>query len=280
MTGEEEDKIEEIKSKHVKIGLNQDMLIKFNKLYINKSNANEIQGPAPYSSSNLQYVSSGLKTARPKKTTKLMPSKKYLADFSQIKILLKTSQEYEEVKYVHSQVTLSKDIFEDRDSDCHETLSNLTKMPSLCDSQPTKPTSKNVSTASNQKKLVGAKVFQTDLKEEKEETTCSKKNASMTETANLKEGYETPRSNLSKVNNGNSESPAEFKEVNQELSSSVKEEIEDEINFEVIMHILFEESRHLSKKPQPNKVIRISIADVKLAEFLEKNPKQIRGCRI
>lgn len=72
----------------------------------------------------------------------------------------------------------------------------------------------------------------------------------------------------------------ELKGTDKEVERCLKEEIEDDINFEVIMHILFEESRHLSKKSQPNKVIRISIADVKLAEFLEKNPTQIRGCRI
>lgn len=65
------------------------------------------------------------------------------------------------------------------------------------------------------------------------------------------------------------------------LDSSFKEEtIWDEANIQIVMHTIFMDNRHLFKKALTNKIIKIEIGSKKLAENLENNEAQIRGCRI
>jgi hypothetical protein len=65
------------------------------------------------------------------------------------------------------------------------------------------------------------------------------------------------------------------------LDSSFKEEtIYDESDIQIIMHTIFMDNRHLFKKALPNKIIKIDIASKRLADVLENNETQIRGCRI
>ena len=154
------------------------------------------------------------------------------------------------------------------------------------ENQPSKESQKSNNTPSRSSRDVATDV--SEAKVEKEETKelpkvepCKEttKNLS-TQGTNNKDGFETPRSNLSKHDTNNIESPMQFKDTDNQLDTSLKEEIEDYADIEVIMYILFEESRHLFKKSQADKVIKINIADLKLAEFLETSKTEIRGCRI
>ena len=51
----------------------------------------------------------------------------------------------------------------------------------------------------------------------------------------------------------------------------------DEWGLQVVMQSIFLENKHLFKKSQSNRIIKIDISSRKLAEYLEKSSAQIRG---
>ena len=62
---------------------------------------------------------------------------------------------------------------------------------------------------------------------------------------------------------------------------SLKEEVLlDETSILVIMQSIFDKDKHLFRKTQANKIIKLDIQSKKLAEFLENNSIKLRGCRI
>ena len=256
--------------------------MKFDKETMNKGGANDLatQGGLMgyYSTASLinnATNTSALKTAKPKKTTRLKPSKIYLAEMQPIKVLVKLTQDGIEIGYAKSQITLSRDVINNIKGS--ENLSKSLKMANTSENQVSKDAQKSSNTPNRCPR--GLVAEPTESKADREEVKTVTKSESVKESAVSKDGYETPRSSTSKNNNTQLESPLQLKGTENQLDTSLKEDIDD-LNIEVIMHILFEESRHLFKKTQANKVIRINIADSKLTEFLENNTAEIRGCRI
>ena len=99
------------------VGLNQDLLMKFDQQNMQKASGSDLHNPGSmisyYQTASMIYNNTNtniLKTTRPKKTTRLMPSKKYLSEMLPIKVLVKLNEDDRELRYVQSQVTLSKDI--------------------------------------------------------------------------------------------------------------------------------------------------------------------------
>ena len=91
--------------------------MKFDQQNMQKASGSDLHNPGSmisyYQTASMIYNNTNtniLKTTRPKKTTRLMPSKKYLSEMLPIKVLVKLNEDDRELRYVQSQVTLSKDI--------------------------------------------------------------------------------------------------------------------------------------------------------------------------
>lgn len=263
-------------------GLNQDMLMKFDQQNNQKLATGEnTSGNTGYyttaSMINSSANPSSLKTAKAKKTTtRVMPSKKYLAEMTPIKILIELNQDDRNLRHIRSQVTLTKDDIKNIKE--LENLSKSFKMAISSENQVTKEPQKSTNTPVRDKR--GGITTQPEPKQEKEENKDAKKADPNSNVPKNKDGFNTPRSNNSKNCGNGIESPMQMKDGENQLDISLKEDIEDESNIELIMHILFEESRHLFKKTISDRVIKINIADNRLAEYLENNQAEIRGCRI
>ena len=169
-----------------------------------------------------------------------------------ITVLLKLNNRDADSRYIKSQVVLSKDVIDKNDEgDFNDTAAKCLKSTELLIETPAaKEPSLKLATPYKEKKTPTTEWSETKT-EFKDGGSLSKM-----EPSTPKESYETPRSNLSNCNNGNIGSPEQLHHDQNPLDTSIKEEIEEEMNFEVVMYSIFQENRHLFKKAIPNKIIR------------------------
>ncbi|CAI2369130.1 unnamed protein product [Moneuplotes crassus] len=262
--------VEELKEPISTVGLSQDMLLKLDQQTKKQNNGNEIPGHGPmigyYATPNIVTPVSNTKTVKPKKPTKLVPSKKYLAEMKPIIILLKYLDKEGKSLFVSAQVTLSHDIGAMKEE--VKTPSTKSKMSKILE---------NCSDFGSTKNAIGKAA--TPIRKERtisaDSTDCHTKDASeVKEPLNSKENIDTKNTTQIK--------PKSSLRKSHEIVNipSQEERKEHEINFERIMSIIFEEDRHLFRKTQANKIIKIDLPDFNLADFLENNSIQLRGCRI
>ena len=72
------------------------------------------------------------------------------------------------------------------------------------------------------------------------------------------------------------ESP--LRKSHEVLDCAFKEEVKpDETSLQIVMHKIYEQDRHLFRKTQANKIIKLDINSQNLVDFLESKPANMRG---
>lgn len=254
---------EESKENHHKMVLSQDMLQKLDEQNKHNLSSNDltVHGPMMSTSSSLSLA----KTIKPKKTAKMAPNRKYLVEMKPITVILAWTDKDSDQGYVKSQVILSQD------KPCHK---DEVKTPS-----------------SNSKT---AKILEAwgDFSSSKETLIQTQTRVRDKRTMSIEDATCNPDPSVVKDQPKGEALAEQLEEKKSEGKNSLRRSLEyidhsfketallDEWGLQVVMQSIFLENKHLFKKSQSNRIIKIDISSRKLAEYLEKSSAQIRGWRI